>query len=109
MQQLERLRDEFDFSNPTATAFDIAIDFTSLDHFVLDTFLDRGDLPEQPLIEGARITKGIDRFQKFVCEFVVAGYPTRFDQHHAFPSLSPLRIKVFVAGERTRERTGIAF
>ena len=43
VENLQCLRDEFDFANAAAAQFDVAIEFAGFDDFVLDALFHRGN------------------------------------------------------------------
>ena len=109
VQELQRLRDEFDFPNAAAPQLHVAVQFTGLHHLRLDARLDRRDFPQRARAERTRIAEGVHHLQKLRRQFRRSGHAPRFDQHHALPRLAPLRVVNLAARQRTYERPGVAF
>ena len=51
VDQLQRLRDEFDFADAATAQFDVAIDFARLHHFVFDALFGPGHLAQNPFAQ----------------------------------------------------------
>ena len=106
VEQLQGLRDEFDFADAAAAQFNIALQFARLHHLVFQAGFHRRHAAEGAFREGARITEGLDHLQKFRAQFRVAGHGARLDQHHPLPRLAPLRVIGFKTFQRAHERAG---
>ena len=109
VEELDSLGDEFDLPNPAAAQLDVPINFAGLDHFVLGALLHLGDFAHAAFGQRARVAKGLNHFDKLGGQRGIAGYAAGFAEHHALPGLTPLRIIVFVAAERPRQRARLAF
>ena len=77
-------------------------------HFPLNPVLDRGHFAEHVGAQRRREPEGLDHFEKLGGQAFVARHTSRLDEHHALPRLAPLRVIIFVAFERTRQRSGVA-
>src|SRR5690349_16831565 len=64
VEQLRHLSYEFNFSDPSASEFDVPFEFPFLDHFILDAPLHRGDLLQYILVDRAWVTKRLYHLQE---------------------------------------------
>ena len=99
-KQLQRLNHKLDFPNPSAPQLYIAFQLVRLDHLVLDAAFHGHHLPQHALVDGPRIPERLDQLQEFRRQGRIPGHAASFDQHHPLPGLAPLRVVVFVAGQR---------
>ena len=109
MKELEGLGGEFDFADAAAAQLHVAVELAGSDDLVFDAVLHGGDFGQHAFVDGARVTEGLDHFEELGGERLAAGDAAGFDEHHALPGLAPLRVIIFVAGERTAERAAVAF
>ena len=109
VQELQRLRDEFDLPDAAAPQLHVAVQFAGLHHLRLDARFDRRDLPQRAGAERTRIAEGVHHLQELRRQLRRAGHAPRFDQHHALPRLAPLRVVNLAARQRAHQRPGVAF
>src|ERR1043165_5986168 len=83
VQQLQGLRDKFDFANATAAQFYIAFQPSLFDEFALDALFDSGNFIENILAQGPWIAEWLHHFKKLTGQARVSGDTARFDQHHS--------------------------
>src|SRR5579864_280317 len=103
MDELQRLDDEFNFTNAATAKFDIS--FQILGRIVLDPALDRGNFVEQIRGGTAWINKWLMLPQEFVSELTTAGDAAGFDQRDSFPGFTESGVVIFHALQRAREWT----
>ena len=68
MQKLLRLRDELNFPYAASSQFYVALQFTGLDHLVLNAVLYGRDFVKDGLTDGSWISERLDHLQEFRCQ-----------------------------------------
>ncbi len=107
LQHLQRLGYELDLADAASSELHIADHLVALEHIAFDAAFHGHDLPQYILVDGPRIAEGLDHLQKLRCQRSVSRHAARLDQHHPLPGLTPLRVVILVAGERTGQRPRI--
>ena len=86
VDKLQRLHNEFNFANTTATKFNIPLQFALSYDIPLDSSFDIGDLVQQIRRRTFRVNERLMLPQEFVSELATASNSSSLDQRQAFPS-----------------------
>jgi len=79
MNELKRLDDEFDLTNPTDPELNVALEIFLANHITFDPFFDVGDFAEKIGCRIFRIDERLMFSQKFIGQFATAADSARFD------------------------------
>src|SRR4026208_726767 len=100
MKQLQRLGDKLYLADAALAQFDVPLQFSGPDDLRFDAVLERAYFGKDTLADRTGIAERLDHFEKLRRECGIAGDAARFDQHHAFPGLTPLRVIILVTRKR---------
>ena len=99
VDELERLHDEFDFTNSATPKFNVPVQFVRSQCFAFYPPFDVCDFIEQIRGRAARVNERLMLAQEFVGQFATAGDFPRFDQCNPLPRFPKAGVVIFHAFE----------
>ena len=97
MNELQRLHDEFDFTNSATPKFNVSVQFILSESVVFDPSFDVSDFVQQIRRRATRINERLVLTQEFVGQLATACDSPRFDQCDPFPRFTKAGVIIFHA------------